>query len=516
MYIQDQYSMYRLVHTLLSNGDYELIHINPQIEEIWLEKYEKRTSHVVRLIHRGFDWKNHLKADISSVFRKANAMRRFFRGKSIQLYNVYVSSHAPVDEWEELKKPLRLNEKRPLSMQIFYLDRNHFDEEYRRFQQVIGVETADNFALPSEWEAEQFVETYKQSLVKMEQDEKEEVKRVFSFGKPRLTFVLIIVNVLLFMLLEGSGSSTNIEHLIEFGAKYNPAIIDGEWWRIISSMFLHIGMLHLMMNMLALYYLGTAVERIYGSWRFFIIYLLAGIGGGLASFAFTINVSAGASGAIFGLFGALLFFGLIHKKLFFQTMGRNLLFLVGFNIVFGFVVPQIDNGAHLGGLLCGFLASAILHLPKRRSFKKQLGALLIYVLMIAGLIVYGTETHANSSFYQLYKIEGLLENGQYEEVIESATLGLEESDQFEAELLFQRGYAHIKLGETEQAIHDLEKCTEFIEDNPEIEIPQAFYNLALLYYETNDIGLAKEAITKAVQLDPNNEDFQNVYDKIME
>src|SRR5699024_3909298 len=136
--------------------------------------------------------------------------------------------------------------------------------------------------------------------------------------------------------------------------------------------------------------------------------------------------------------------------------------------------------------------------------------------MIAGLIVYGTETHANSSFYQLYKIEGLLENGQYEEVIESATLGLEESDQFEAELLFQRGYAHIKLGETEQAIHDLEKCTEFIEDNPEIEIPQAFYNLALLYYETNDIGLAKEAITKAVQLDPNNEDFQNVYDKIME
>src|SRR5699024_11759336 len=228
-------------------------------------------------------------------------------------------------------------------MQVFYLDRNNFDEEYRRFQQVIGVETADNFALPSEWEAEQFVETYKQSLVKMEQDEKEEVKRVFSFGKPRLTFVLITVNVLLFMLLEGSGSSTNIEHLIEFGAKYNPAIIDGEWWRIISSMFLHIGMLHLMMNMLALYYLGTAVERIYGSWRFFIIYMLAGIGGSLASFAFTINVSAGASGAIFGLFGALLFFGLIHKKLFFQTMGKSLLFLIGFNIVFGFIVPQIDR-----------------------------------------------------------------------------------------------------------------------------------------------------------------------------
>src|SRR5699024_10892390 len=162
------------------------------------------------------------------------------------------------------------------------------------------------------------------------------------------------------------------------------------------------------------FYLGTTAERIYGSWRFLVIYFLAGIGGGLASFAFTVNVSAGASGAIFGLFGALLFFGLTYKKIFFltmgkgllvlsginflffyflyvfggglaifsftvyvsacascaifglfgallffgltykkiffQTMGKGLLILIGINVVFGFVVPQIDNGAHLGGL----------------------------------------------------------------------------------------------------------------------------------------------------------------------
>src|SRR5699024_11672752 len=86
---------------------------------------------------------------------------------------------------------------------------------------------------------------------------------------------------------------TSTETLIKFGTKYNPAIIEnGEWWRIVTSMFLHIGIFHILMNMLAVYYLGSVVERIYGAFRFLIIYFLAGIGGGLASFAFTTNVSA--------------------------------------------------------------------------------------------------------------------------------------------------------------------------------------------------------------------------------
>lgn len=92
-----------------------------------------------------------------------------------------------------------------------------------------------------------------------------------------MTYILLAVNILLFMFVESQGSTTSVSTLIEFGAKYNPAIMEGEWWRIGSSMFLHIGLLHLLMNMLALYYIGIAVERIYGTWRFSVIYLLAGI-----------------------------------------------------------------------------------------------------------------------------------------------------------------------------------------------------------------------------------------------
>lgn len=163
----------------------------------------------------------------------------------------------------------------------------------------------------------------------------------------------------MYIWLEYAGGSTNTLNLIQWGAKYNPLIIEGEWWRLFSAMFLHIGFFHLMMNGLALYFLGTLVERIFGSIRFFFIYMIAGLIGSLASFAFMGAVSAGASGAIFGCFGALLYFGLIHRELFFRTMGQNVIVILVINLVFGFVVQGIDMGAHLGGLAGGFLAAAL-------------------------------------------------------------------------------------------------------------------------------------------------------------
>lgn len=116
-----------------------------------------------------------------------------------------------------------------------------------------------------------------------------------------------------------------------------------------TPIVLHIGLLHLLMNTLALFYLGSAVERVYGNIRFLFIYLAAGFGGTLASFIFSPTLSAGASGAIFGCFGALLYFGLIYPSLFFRTMGFNILVVLGINLAFGFTIPGIDNAGHIGG-----------------------------------------------------------------------------------------------------------------------------------------------------------------------
>ena len=107
------------------------------------------------------------------------------------------------------------------------------------------------------------------------------------------------------------------------------------------------------MNTLALYYLGVAVERIFGNVRFIFIYLFAGATGFIASFIFSSVLSAGASGAIYGCFGALLFFSAINPKLFFRTIGLNLFVVLGINLVFSFTASGIDNAGHLGGLAGG-------------------------------------------------------------------------------------------------------------------------------------------------------------------
>lgn len=511
MYITEQYLMYRLAYNLVTNDKFDVLHVNTKDGEIWLEKYEHRVSKVIRLFHKGFDWKNHLKRDIAAVFHRTKAMQRFLVGKKIEIYNVYIATHEPVDDWHSLKQPMQLKEKNPLKMKVYYITPHSHKVEQDRFLQDIQVATSDIQTFPPEDEQENLLKYYQVNLANALIKKRQEKENVFTFGKPFFTYILLTINIFMFFILELTGGSMDIEQLIKFGAKYNPAILDGEWWRIISSMFLHIGALHLFMNMLAIYYLGIAVERIYGSFRFLIIYFLSGIGGGLASFAFTINVSAGASGALFGLFGALLYFGLNYKKLFLQTMGKGLLFIIGLNIVFGFIVPQIDMGAHLGGLITGFLASGIVHLPNKKRTLKQLLAMLIYGLIVGGLITIGIQNNHENATFLLMQSEEQIREGNYERAVQYAADGLEDPNDLEAELLFQRAYAYIKLHEHDLALNDLEKSVA-VKDT----IPEAHFNLALLYYELNHYEQAKTAIDHALELDSSNKEFRKLNDKIME
>src|SRR5699024_6687212 len=147
-----------------------------------------------------------------------------------------------------------------------------------------------------------------------------------NIGTTSFTFLLIGINIFLFMFLALRGGSMDVPNLINMCAKYSRDMIEGEWWRAYTTRFLHNGDLCVFINMFALYFLGVLLERIYVTKRFIVIYILSGIGGSLTSFAFSTSISAGASGALFGLFGALLFFGVIYKNLFFQTMGKNVIF----------------------------------------------------------------------------------------------------------------------------------------------------------------------------------------------
>jgi rhomboid protease GluP len=156
--------------------------------------------------------------------------------------------------------------------------------------------------------------------------------------------------------------------LIAAGANYGPAVLQGQWWRLLTSMFLHGGLLHLALNGWALYQLAGLFESWLGSFQLLLVYFVSGIAGSLASALITRDPSVGASGAIFGLLGALIAF-LLRRHEDLTPQAKSLLMqLVGWaavNVVLGFTIPNIDNAAHLGGAAAGFALGFLLKQPWR-------------------------------------------------------------------------------------------------------------------------------------------------------
>jgi rhomboid protease GluP len=170
-----------------------------------------------------------------------------------------------------------------------------------------------------------------------------------------MVFFLILLNLVFFLTTLISGGFS-VPILLRLGAKFGPLIVAGEWQRLLLCMFLHGSIWHLFFNMYALYNLGRLAEGVYGAKKFFIIYIVTGMGGSLLSLLMNYsNVSVGASGAIFGLAGALFASGLKYRNTSLNRLARSLLPFILINLLIGFVTPVVDNGAHIGGLLSGML-----------------------------------------------------------------------------------------------------------------------------------------------------------------
>lgn len=511
MTLNEQYLMYTLADELIKKYDYNLLYVNEKTNEIWLEKYENRSSKVVRLIHKGFDWKNHLKHDISVLFQRIRNVRRIF-GKNVEVYNLYFTTYPPVDSWEGLKKPINSQGKPNVKMKVYYFDQEDYPKEVERFERdLLDAPFNYNFDLPEETK-ENIIERAKHEFIYSLHNKRKEVQQIFSFGKPIFSFLFIIINLLYFFYIEMNGDSTSVETLIAYGAKYNPAIIlDGEWWRLITSMFIHIGFLHLALNMLAVFYLGNAIEKIFGSARFLFIYFIAGLGGSIASFAFTTSISAGASGAIFGLFGAFLYFGIKHKRLFFQTIGTSILLILAINLVIGLTIEQIDMAAHVGGLIAGFLGAAIVGLPKNKRLSYQIASLVLVIVSFTVGTIYGVSANENSQAFQLLYIQELITEEKFDEVINTATEALTLDGDLDHAILFQRSYAYIELEKYDRAIADLEESITY-----DATLPEAYYNLALLYQMQGEGEKAIAAIEEAYRLNPTSEDINKLFEKLTE
>lgn len=188
-----------------------------------------------------------------------------------------------------------------------------------------------------------------------------------------VTILLLIAIGAVFLLEWRAGGSTDSNVLIALGANYGPAIRgNGEWWRLLTSTFLHIGLLHLLVNGWALVQIGGLFERWIGSGSLIVGWLVCGVAGSFASLLWRSgeeHLSAGASGAIFGLLGALITFLLRRRNALLpsaRSILSSLVMWAGINVFLGFSVPGIDNAAHLGGLAAGLLLGLVLRERRRR------------------------------------------------------------------------------------------------------------------------------------------------------
>ena len=197
--------------------------------------------------------------------------------------------------------------------------------------------------------------------------------------KAPCTVALIAVNVIVFLFLSFRGMTEDGMFLLEHGAMYVPYMIEkGEYYRIFTSMFLHFGFDHLLNNMVILAAIGWNLEYEIGQLKFMVLYLFSGLGGNLLSAYWDIRVgdyavSAGASGAIFGVIGALLYVAIRNRGRIGDISGKGLVFMIILSLYYGYSSGGVDNMAHIGGLIAGFLLSVLLYRKKNRKFRSVSG-----------------------------------------------------------------------------------------------------------------------------------------------
>ena len=198
---------------------------------------------------------------------------------------------------------------------------------------------------------------------------------MYAYGRKRawVNGGLIALNIAYFLYLEIVGSSEDTMFMLQHGAMFAPFVVDGgEYYRLLTSIFMHFGIGHIANNMLVLFILGDNMERALGSIKYLIFYLLCGVGANIVSMYLGMNdpvqaVGAGASGAIFGVIGGLLYAVLVNKGRLEDLSTRQLVGVIVFSLYFGFTSTGVDNVAHVAGLVIGIILAAVMYRKPKKS-----------------------------------------------------------------------------------------------------------------------------------------------------
>ena len=359
----------KLLHYFVTEQNYSPIILKGVQNEIWLENLNSDYK-IIRLVSNYIHNNEQMELDIYRTEQIMQKIRKKTMSFSINALSIFVNLGENVTLEDNLSNMdlVEIKDIKDLKKYEFVLDEFPTITKDTEF---------------SEKGFELFMKLTKE-IGERNEEEAKKAEDIFTKKNPIITKIILLINVLVYILSYVYGESFIAGN---FG-NYAPSIVNGEWYRLITSAFVHVNLLHLLCNMYALYIVGTQIENFFGKLRYSIIYLGSAITGSMLSMLFNTNTfSIGASGAIFGLLGALLYFGYHYRVYLDSVIKSQIIPIIILNLSIGFMIPNIDNACHIGGLIGGILISMAVGV-KYKSNKKDIINGIIMSLIFIGFLVY--------------------------------------------------------------------------------------------------------------------------------
>ncbi len=354
----------RLVHYFITEENYQPIIVNGVKNEIWLENLNANYK-VIRINSNYIHNEEQLKFDNFKIRNVTKQIKKKTLSFKLKTLNILL----------DLNDNITLKEDK-------LIDNYKVDslKDIRQDDNLAGLfPKLKTLTLKKTDDVENFIKLTNDINEKSEADNKE-YERIFKPKRIVITNILVVLNIIMFALTMTIPKLANMFIL-------NPiAVRNGEVYRLLTSTFMHASILHLVFNMYALSIIGKQVETFLGKSKFLLVYLFSGLTGSLLSCAITNSYSLGASGAIFGLMGSLLYFG-YHYRLYLGSVLLGQIFpVILINLVIGYITPSIDNAAHIGGLVGGLFLSMALGVNKDDERSSKVNGIITSLILLLFLI----------------------------------------------------------------------------------------------------------------------------------
>ena len=360
-----------LVHYFVTEKNYNPVVVHGINDEIWLENMDSDYK-IVRIVSRYI----HNDEQLGFNRFRSNQITKKLRMKTLSFKMNVLSIYT--DLGENVKS---LDKDKNGNLSLFVKNLQDFNDNkvlLEVFPDIVEKTHHDEKGI-------ELLFKITDDINRTNERKNKKMEKIFSSKKPIVTYSLIALCVIMFI-ISGFGYST--QALLLFGANYGPLVKSGEIYRLITCMFLHGGIIHLGLNMYSLYIIGPRVEDFFGKWKYLLIYFISGISASLLSIGLNNNViSVGASGAIFGLFGSLIYFGYSYRGYVGALVKGQVIPIVMYNLIMGFFIPGIDMWGHIGGIIGGIITANMLGTIENKKY--NFTNILLFIIYFTFLIYLG-------------------------------------------------------------------------------------------------------------------------------